>query len=213
MVLADQPPVGLLDLVVAGVAADAEDLVGIGGVGAHEGGPDPLERVVVEAEDPGHLAQEVELRRVNVAVGAGDVEQAAEQFLEHRRLVAEHEGHLLGVGLETAGVLLRLVEDPPDVLHLPGRDPEHLLEGVDLGAGDDAVGLGHLGAEHDDGDGERDLLGAGGDRGFAFAPPGADLVHRMTGDGADQRPQRSAEGEPGNAADDFTPDAHGDPPA
>src|SRR3546814_9023778 len=90
----------------------------------------------------------------HAAVGVGDVEEAVQQLLQHGRVVGEHAGELACVGLEAAGVLARLVEHPADVLHLVGGDAEHLLEGVHLLAVDVAVGLGELGAQPDDADGE-----------------------------------------------------------
>src|SRR3546814_4481711 len=87
-------------------------------------------------------------------------------FRSHGRVGGEHAGELACVGLEAAGVLARLVEHPADVLHLVGGDAEHLLEGVHLLAVDVAVGLGELGAQHDDADGEGDLAGAVGNGGL-----------------------------------------------
>ena len=160
----------------------------------------------LKPEDRGDLLQIGELLLVYHAVGAGDVEQPVEQFLQHRRVVPEHAADLLGVGLEAAGVLARLVEQAADVLELVGRDVEHLLEGGDLVVGDPAVGLGHLGAEHDDGDREGDPLGCV--RRLALAPGRAQFVDRMAGGRSDQRAQGAAERKARGAAEYLAPNAH-----
>ncbi len=83
---------------------------------------------------------------------------------------------------------------------------KHFLEGGDLVAGDLAVGLGHLGAEHDNGDGEGDALG--GIARLALAVRRAQFVDRMASDRADQRAQRTTERKARGAAEYFTPNAH-----
>ncbi len=110
---------------------------------------------------------------------------------------------IFGIGLEATGVLARLVEQAADVRHFVGRDVEDPLEGGDLVAADVAVGLGHLGAEYDDGDGEGKPTILGRRR-----ATGPHEVHRVPGGGAQQRPQRPAQGEPRHAANDLAPYAH-----
>jgi hypothetical protein len=86
--------------------------------------------------------------------------------------------------------LLGEVEDTRDVLHLAFRDLEHFLEGVDLVHGDDAVGLGHLGAKRDHADGECDLI-------FCLAFLIAVAIDGvMAGHATHQRSDRAANGEP-----------------
>jgi hypothetical protein len=213
VIVADQLAVGGLDRGVARLPVDAEDAVRVGLVGPEMAGADALEIGLGESEYLAHPPQVVELRRRDRTVRLGDVEQPIEQLLQHRRAAPEHAGDLPGVGLEPVGVGARPVEQAADVALLVRRHAEGLLEGVDLVAADHAVGLGHLGAEHDDGDGEGDLLGGRAVDRFGF---GRDLrrlrlahrVHRMPGDRAQDRAERPAEGEAGGAAQDLAPNAH-----
>ena len=86
------------------------------------------------------------------------MEQAFEHVLEQLAVALEHGGELLGISLVAGHVLLGEIEHAGDVLHLAFRHLEHFLEGVDLVHGDDAVGLGHLGAERDHAHGEGHLV-------------------------------------------------------
>ena len=86
------------------------------------------------------------------------MEEAFEYILEQLAITFEHGRQLLGVGLVARHVLLGEIENAGDVLHLALRNLEHLLEGVHLVHGDDAVGLGHLGAKRDHAHGEGDLI-------------------------------------------------------
>jgi hypothetical protein len=54
--------------------------------------------------------------------------------------------------------LLGEIEDARHILHLALGHLKHFLEGDDLVAGDNAVGLGHLGAKGDYADGEGNLM-------------------------------------------------------
>ena len=97
------------------------------------------------------------------------------------------------------------------------RHGEDLLEGGDLGAADDPVGLGDLGPEDDDADGEGDLArgralgllraGAPGQSGPRRRHIGK-TIDRMAGDRPEQSPQRAAEGEAGGTAEKLSPDRH-----
>jgi hypothetical protein len=69
------------------------------------------------------------------------------------------------------------------------------------------VGLGHLGAQHDDADGEGDA--PGGVVLGRLAGAVAHLVDRVAGHAAENRADRSADGEAGGPAQNFAPDAHG----
>jgi hypothetical protein len=119
---------------------------------------DAREGALVDAEPVGDRAQEGLLALVVAAVGEGDLEQALEDVLEHPRLVAEHCRDALGVGVEAGDVLAREVEDAGGGGLVGGGDLEHLAEGGDLGRAHEAVGLGHLRPEADDGDGEGDAV-------------------------------------------------------
>ncbi len=88
------------------------------------------------------------------AVGAGDVEETVEHRFEHRRIVGEEAADVARIGLEAGDVALGEVVDAADIPLLALRDRKEPAEGVDLGAGDDAVGLRHLGGERDHGDRE-----------------------------------------------------------
>ena len=87
-----------------------------------------------------------------------------------------------------------------------GEDP---LEGDDLLAGDVAVGLGHLGREHDQRDRERGLLGflvAWADAAHATGAAGH-AVHEMARRHAQDRADGAAQREPRGASDHLAPDA------
>ena len=144
------------------LVGDAQHVVGVAlGVG-DELGADAQELAVGELEDGGDAGEELVLLGVVVAVGHGDVEQPLEEVAELRRAVAEHPADPAGVVLEARDVLAGEVVDAGDVGLLLVGDDEDLAEGRDLVAGDEAVGLGDLGAERDGGDGEaHGLLGRG----------------------------------------------------
>lgn len=90
---------------------------------------------------------------------------------------------------------------------------KHRLEGIDLGAGDDAIYLRHLGAKDDDRDAKRRFLrratagkAAAGRRQIRlFLIKLAHFVVRVPCGSAEQRSQRSAKGETGYATEKFTP--------
>ena len=158
--------------------------------------------------------------RVDAAAGLGNVKQAAEKFFQNRWLPGEHLGDLRGVGLKTGGFLAGVVKQLANRLHFFWRNLKHVLEGLHLFGTDMAVGLGHLGPQHDDGNGKRHLtVGDTGRRHLfgttkhaAYSAPattGTVLVdHHMTGIGPHESAQRPAHGEPRHTADDLAPNAH-----
>jgi hypothetical protein len=99
-------------------------------------------------------------------------------------------------------VLLGEIEHTGDVLHLAIGHLEHFLEGVDLVHGDDAVGLGHLGAERDHTDGEGHLVLG---RPVLLLVAVDDVV---PGDAAEQSADRSADCEPRRGAGQLSPNRH-----
>ena len=211
MVLARQLAPGAAHRIVAGRVGDAEHGIGVGGVGAEIFLADAREGGIVEAEDARHIGDVFGFLVDDAAIGLGDVEQAVEQFLEDGGVGGEHAGDLARIRLVSGGGFARLVEHPGDVPDLGRRHLEDLAEGGDLVPGHHAVGLGELGAEGDDGDGEADLLGrVGSGLGARFGGQfgGLARIVDVTGDAADQRAERPAKRKAGGAAENFSPDAH-----
>ena len=135
-------------------------------------------------------------------VGLGDVEQALEHVLEQLAVALEHGGELLGIGLVAGHVLLGEIEHAGDVLHLAVGHLEHFLEGVDLVHGDDAVGLGHLGAERDHADGEGHLVLR---RAVLFLVAIDDVVPSHA---AEQGADRTSDREPRRGTCELAPNRH-----
>jgi hypothetical protein len=117
-------------------------------------GANMRESRVVEAEYLRHPLQITELALMHGAIGLGDIEQAIQDVLQHGPVVGQKPGHVARIDLEAGGVPFGEVVDAIDVPLLAGRNREDAAEGVDFGASDHAVGLGHLGGERDHGDGE-----------------------------------------------------------
>ena len=151
-------------------------------------GGDAVEVAVLKPEDRCDAAHIGELGLVHEAVRDRDVEQAVDEILEQRRLVAEGVGDLAGIGLEAVGRRLREVEQAHDVAVLRGRDLDEPLEGVDLRAQHDAVGLRHLGGKGDETGGKDHVL-------RRRAEPGAVAVDEdVPGKGAKEGAERPADG-------------------
>ena len=130
------------------------------------------------------------------------MEQAFEHVLEQLAVALEHGGELFGISLVAGHVLLGEIEHAGDVLHLAVRHLEHFLEGVDLVHGDDAVGLGHLGAERDDADGEGHLVLG---RAVLFLVAIDDV---MTRHAAEQRADRASDRKPRGGTCELAPNRH-----
>src|SRR6185312_5956316 len=105
-----------------------------------------------EAEMAGDLAQVLVLGGADLAVGEGNVEEAAEQVLEHGPVAGEEPPDLPCIAFEPVGAAPRQVENEAHVLLFARRHLEHLAERGDLVARHLAVGPRHLGAERDDRD-------------------------------------------------------------
>ncbi len=139
------------------------------------------------------------------AVGLRDLEQAVENVFEHSRPAAEDARDLSRIDFVSGRVLLRQLEDAPDIGLLGGRYAEYAPECVDFVARYGAVGFRHLGAERNDGDGENDsrLLV------FIRSGPFCAIEQHVAGDGARERADRTAaEQETGGGAAEFAPDGH-----
>jgi hypothetical protein len=67
------------------------------------------------------------------------VEQALQNVLEEFAIAFEHGGKLLGIDLVAGGILLGQIKDAGDVLHLALGYLEHLLKGIHLINGNDAI--------------------------------------------------------------------------
>ena len=105
---------------------------------------------------PRDFAQVIVLGGAEAAIGEGDVKKTAEKVFEHHPIIRKQPADLSSVALEPGGALPGKIEDEPDMLLFSRRHLKDLAEGSDLVAGDRAIGLGHLGAERDHGDRERD---------------------------------------------------------
>src|SRR5260370_24762090 len=105
---------------------------------------------------PGDFEQVIVLGGADAAIGEGDVKKTAEKVFEHHPIIGKQPADLSSVALEPGGALPGKIEDEPDMLLFAGRNLKNFAEGSDLVAGYRAIGLGHLGAEGDHGDRERD---------------------------------------------------------
>ena len=123
-----------------------------------EAGAEEAELAVGEAETGGDGLEELVLLGMQHAVGSRHVHEALEHVLQKLAVVLEQGRDLAGVGLVAGHVLLGQIEHVLDVGGLLGRKAEDLGEGVVLQRRDHAVGLGHLGAERDDGDREGNVF-------------------------------------------------------
>ena len=151
--------IGLADCAEGGPGQHAENCVGIfGGILLRADVEGPNAGIIrsVEAEMPGDFAQIVVLGGADEAIGEGDVKKAAEKVLEDRPIIGKQPADLSSVALEPGGALPGKVEDEPDMLLFARRHLKHLAKGGDFVAGHGAVGLGHLGAERNHRDRERD---------------------------------------------------------
>ena len=158
----------------------------------------------------GDLAQIAILGRAQPSIGKGDVEQPAEQVLQHAAIPGEHAADLAGVTLEARGALAGKIEDQPQMRLLTRRHLEHLAEGGDLVAGHSAVRLGHLGAQRDHGDGESDAVPGIGAARRAATPQRAPLcaARQAARRALHQGTERTAQGQVAGAGDDPANDAH-----
>jgi len=86
------------------------------------------------------------------------VHQTLEHVLQKFAIISKEHRHLVGVGLIPGHVPLREVEHALHVAGLLGGKPKDLGEGIVFQRRDDAVGLGHLGAEGNDSNGEGNVL-------------------------------------------------------
>lgn len=242
MMLADQAPVGPLDLVIAGGSSQAEDGIGVillvhASVGGRVAGPDLLEVVGFEAEDAGDPAQEIDLRRIEFPVGASDLEEAHEEFLEHTWLAPEEPRDLSRIGLKSMRASFGLIVDPSDIADIPVVDLEDAFEGTDLVLRDHAIDFGELGSKNDHSGckGDPACLGRIAEDGFgrlpALAPKAsaaaasllpepcgmaeaprfgfavAPAIERMPDDDTDQGAEGTSDGEADHGSEEFTPKA------
>lgn len=95
------------------------------------------------------------------AVGRGDVGHGIEHVAANVRLLLQQRRDLLGVGFVAGDIALGEVEHAAHRIALIGRHLEPALERVRLGRHSDTIGLGHLGGESDQRNGEGRTLAAG----------------------------------------------------
>ncbi len=84
------------------------------------------------------------------------MKKTAEKVFEHHPIIGKQPADLSSIALEPGGAPPGKIEDEPDMLLFARRHLKDLAKGRDLVAGHRAVGLGHLGAERNHGDRERD---------------------------------------------------------
>ena len=162
-----------------------------------------------KAEKCCDLAQIFVLGRAQAAIGQRDVKQSAEKMLQHCPVGGKEAPDLPRVALKPMGAPARQVEDQPDVILLARRNLKDLAKGGNLVAGDGAVGPGHLGAQRDDRDRERDAPVRISLRWLAIAMT---VPVRNVARGAfEQRPQRTAEGQLTSARNNAAYKAHPKP--
>src|SRR3984893_11661357 len=160
----------------------------------------------IKPEMPSDLAQIVILGRANPAVGERDMEQAAEEILEHRAIAREQTPDLPGVAVEPGGALAGEIEDEPHMLFFPGGNLEHFAKGGNFVAGDGTIGLCHLGAERDHRNRKGDPLPRVVILALAIAPrvPTRDMTRRAFEQGA----ERAAKGQLTSAGKNTADKAH-----
>ena len=159
MVVDDQLAVLRLDLVVGGVRAQAQHIVGIAVV-RHEARAEEAELARRRSRSRWRCRA-----RTGSSLGCRMPSAAATCIRPSSTCCSSFvsslssAGDLVGIGLVAGHVLLRQVEDALDVARPPpARSGTRCLKASTSSAGDDAVRLGHLGAERDDADGEGDVL-------------------------------------------------------
>ena len=149
---------------------------------------------------PGDFAQIIILGGADAAIGEGDVKQTAEKVFEHGSVDCEQAAHLSRIALEPRGAFAGEVEDEPHVIFFSRRHLKNLAKGGDLVAGDRAIGLGHLGAERDHRDRERDAAPR-----VALHPLAVAIrqpVRNMAGGASKQGTERPAKGQISGAGND-----------
>src|SRR5262245_39808999 len=209
MALTHQPVVSLTNGRELGGGFDPEDRVGVLrpiGFDADMVCPDAGMIARIEAEMPSDLAQIFILGRANPAVGERDMEEAAEEILEHRAIAREQTPDLPGVAVEPGRALAGQIEDEPNMLFFPGGDLEHFAKGGNFVAGDGTIGRCHLGTERDHRNRESDSLPRIVSLVLAVAPrvPTRDMTRRAF----EQRAERAAKGQLTSAGKDTPDKAH-----
>src|SRR6516225_10233643 len=125
MARAHQAVVGLPDRAQRSVPTDAEDYVWILGLLLFH--PDVMRPnagvvAVTEAKMLGDLVQVGILVGADPTVGEGNMEQPAEQVLEHRLVAREQPADLTRIALEPGCAFASEIEHQPDVIFLAPRD-------------------------------------------------------------------------------------------
>ncbi len=198
MVLAHEPAIGALDLVLAGIVGDAEHDIRIGGIRLEVTCADAAKLVRSEAENVGHALQELRFAGMEYAIRLGDLEQAIQDVFEDCWVAGEQPRDLSGIGLESGGIALRQVEHSTHIGFLLGGDAEESLECADLVGGNDAIRLGHFCRERNERDREDDVrIGAG------------PVDQEVTGQRAKHRSNRPGGDQAGRRAAQLSPDGHG----
>ena len=207
MVLADKLAVFRLDRVIVRIMGHAKHRVGVGLIGTHILFANTGKVGLGKTEDRRHVPEILQFVLMDFAIGLGDMEQAVQQLFENGRVAGEHARDLPGIGFVSGGGFAGLIEHPGNVLGFLGGHLEDPAEGTDFIGRHHAIGLGEFRAQRDDRNGKADLPGRIRLDGLRCVL--TRLVHEMACACADQRAQRSADHEPGRAANYLAPDTHG----
>src|SRR6266404_6957541 len=160
MTLAHQTMIGLADRAGGGAGQNPEDRVRVLPplrLGADMESPDAGVIRCLETEIPSHFAQILVFGGKDASICESNMEQAAEQVLEHGSIGREQTADLAGIALEPGSALAGEVKHQPDMLLFARRNLKNLAKSRDFIAGDDAVGPRHLGAERDHRDRKGDV--------------------------------------------------------
>ena len=209
MALTHQPVVGVANRRERRVGRNPEDRIGVlrpVGFDADMVRPDAGIVARIEAKMPSDLAQIVILGRANPTVGERDMEQAAEEILEHRAIAREQTPDLPGIAVEPGCALAGQIEDEPNMVFFAGRDLEHFAKGGNFVAGDGAIGRCHLGTKRDHRNRKGDSLPRIVSLALAVAPRVP--THDMTRRAFEQRAERAAKGQLTGASKNTADKAH-----
>ena len=158
VILGGNPAIGGAQIRVGNVSLDAQNDVGIVRFGLDMSGANAAELGLAEPENVRHLFQIAHLVRRHRTIGLGDMEEPVQHIFQNGRLAAETPRQPAAITVKAQRGLGGQLEGPVERFSPFGWRFEDFVESADFRAGDDAVGLGHLGAKPDQRHGEIGIL-------------------------------------------------------
>ena len=122
--------------------------------------PQPVVSGLRNPENLGRAVEQLQLSRMRDAVRRGDMKEAIEHVLQHRRGACEYPSHLTQIFFKSRHILFGEPVNHPDLAFLFFRKMEKVPEGADFIVSDDPVGLRHFRGERDEGDRKRRFVAA-----------------------------------------------------